>query len=91
MTAQRTWAGIVSVWLLAGVAAMLVAVVSTGDLRFSWLLLALALCSLITFMIQLSTHRKVGFIDRVGASIVGAFVIIGATGVYLSIASLVGG
>lgn len=91
MTAQRTWAGIVSVWLLAGVAAVLVAVVSTGDLRFSWLLLALALCSLITFMIQLSTHRKVGFIDRVGASIVGAFVIIGATGVYLSIASLVGG
>jgi hypothetical protein len=84
MTAQRTWAGIVSVWLLAGVAAVLVAVVSTGDLRFSWLLLALARCSLITFMIQLSTHRMGGFI-------VGAFVIIGATGVYLSIASLVGG
>ena len=91
MTAQRTWAGIVSVWVLAGIGAALVTVVSTGDARFSWLMLALAACSLVTFMIQLATHRKVGFIDRVGASIVGAFVIIGGTGVYLSIASLIGG
>ena len=91
MTAGRTWGGIASVWGLAVVGVVLVAVFSIGDLRFPLLSLALAACCLATFVIQLSTHRKVGFIDRVGASIVGALVIIGGTGLYLSIAAVLGG
>ncbi|GGE83379.1 hypothetical protein [Mycetocola zhadangensis] len=91
MTAGRTWGGIASVWALAVVGAVLVSVSSTGDLRFSLLALALAACCLVTFVIQLATTRKVGFIDRVGASIVGALVILGGTGLYLSIVALFGG
>lgn len=88
MTVGRTWTGIVSVWGVAVLAVVCVTVFATGDSRFTLLWLALAACSLVTFVIQLSTHRKVGFIDRVGASIVGALVIIGGTGVYLSLAAL---
>jgi hypothetical protein len=88
MTAGRTWSGIASVWVLAVVAVAFVTAFATGDARFSLLWLALAACCLVTFVIQLATHRKVGFIDRVGASIVGALVIIGCTGVYLSVAAL---
>ncbi|MFU8946148.1 hypothetical protein ACLRGF_05365 [Mycetocola zhadangensis] len=91
MTVGRTWAGIASVWALAVVCAVLVSTLSTGDLRFSLLFLALAGCALVTFVIQLATHRKVGFIDRVGASIVGALVVLGGTGVYLSVVALLGG
>jgi hypothetical protein len=91
MTAERTWGSIASVWALAVVGVVLVLLFSTGDSRFSWLSLALAGCCLTTFVIQLSTHRKVGFIDRVGASIAGALIVIGGTGVWLSLASLLGG
>ena len=91
MTAGRTWGGIASVWLLALIGTVLVAVFASGDFRFSWLWLVLAACMLVAFAIQLSTHRKVGFIDRVAASIVGAFLIIGGTGVAFSLTTLYGG
>ena len=91
MTPARTWGGIASVWLVAVVGALLVVLLPPDSSRLSWLWLALAACMLVAFAVQLSTHRKVGFIDRLGASIAGALVIIGGTAVSLSIAAVSGG
>ncbi|AWB87068.1 hypothetical protein C3E77_10880 [Mycetocola zhujimingii] len=91
MTPARTWGGIAAVWLVALVAAVAVALLPSESYRLSWLWLALAASMLVAFAIQLSTHRKVGFIDRLGASLAGSLVIIGGTAVALSVAVVSGG
>ncbi|MBG6239147.1 putative membrane protein [Mycetocola sp. CAN_C7] len=71
LTPSRSWREIFAVWGVALVGAILVAVFAPHDLRFTWLAIALAACTLLTFVLQLLTHQKVGFIDRLSISVVG--------------------
>lgn len=88
LTPSRSWRGILAVWGVALVGAILVSVFVPHDLRFTWLSLTLAACTLLTFVIQLLTHQKVGFIDRLSISIVGVVGILSVVAAILGLAML---
>jgi hypothetical protein len=88
MTPSRTWRGIFGVWGVALVGAILVAIFAPVGLRFTWLSLTLAACTLLAFVVQLLTHQKVGFIDRLSISVVGAVAILTVAAALLGLATL---
>jgi uncharacterized ion transporter superfamily protein YfcC len=74
------WTSILTVWGAAVVFAVVIGVVSEAHAYASWLALALAGCVIAALIAQLATQRKEGFVDRLAASVVGAFVILGLAG-----------
>lgn len=88
LTPSRSWRGILAVWAVALLGAILVLVFVHHELRFTWLSLTLATCTLMTFVIQLLTHQKVGFIDRMAISIVGVLGILTLAAAILGLATL---
>jgi hypothetical protein len=88
MTPSRTWRGIFGVWGVAVVGAILVAVFAPEGLSFTWLSLTLAACTLLAFVVQLLTHQKVGFIDRLSISVVGVVGILSVAAALLGLAAL---
>lgn len=67
---------VVPVWVLTVAATLVVAFVSPPDQYFTWLLITLAAVVLLTFAVQLSTLTKLGFVDRIMASLGGAVLIL---------------
>jgi hypothetical protein len=74
-----------AIWLLALVFAVVIAVVSEKEQYATWLSLALAGCVLGALVAQLATQQKDGFVDRLAASVGGAFVVLGVTGAILAL------
>ncbi|GAB3616357.1 hypothetical protein GCM10027416_09140 [Okibacterium endophyticum] len=72
----RTIGTVVTVWAVAIVGGVLAGIVASPDALFSWLAIVLAACVVLTFVLQLATHEKNGFILRVAASVTGAVVLI---------------
>lgn len=73
---------VLPVWLATVVGAVIIGVASPQGEYFTWLSVALAAAIVVTFAVQLATLTKVGFLDRVMASIGGATLILAvATGV----------
>ncbi|WP_411720697.1 hypothetical protein [Mycetocola sp.] len=88
MTPSRTWRGIFGVWGVAVAGAILVAIFAPVGLRFTWLSLTLAACALLAFIVQLLTHQKIGFIDRLSISIVGVVGVLAVAAALLGLATL---
>jgi hypothetical protein len=88
MTPSRTWRGIFGVWGVAVVGAILVAVFVPVGLRFTWLSLTLAACTMLAFIVQLLTHQKIGFIDRLSISVVGLVGILSVAAAPLGLGAL---
>lgn len=88
MTPSRTWRGIFGVWGAAVVGAILVAVFAPSGLHFTWLSILLAACTMLAFVVQLLTHQKIGFIDRLSISVVGIVGILSIAAALLGIAEL---
>jgi uncharacterized membrane protein YccC len=88
MTPSRTWRSIFGVWIVAVVGAILVAIFAPVGLRFTWLSLTLAGCTLLAFVLQLLTHQKVGFIDRLSITVVGVVGILTVAAALLGLAAL---
>jgi hypothetical protein len=74
-----------SIWLLALVFAVVIGAVSPAVQYASWLSLALAACVIASMCAQLATQQKHGFVNRLAASVSGAFVILAVTGGILAI------
>jgi hypothetical protein len=74
-----------AIWLLALVFAVVISVVSEKEQYATWLSLALAACVLGALIAQLATQQKEGFVDRLAASVAGAFVVLGVTGAILAL------
>lgn len=91
MTPSRTWRGIFGVWIVGVLGAVLVAVFAPVDLRFTWLSLTLAACTLLAFVVQLHTHQRVGFIDRLSISVVGVLAILTVAAALIGLAALFAG
>ncbi|RLP77382.1 hypothetical protein D9V32_02725 [Mycetocola tolaasinivorans] len=79
---------IVLVWVVALVAAILIWIFAPGVAAFSWLAVALAVVTMLTFVMQLRGGRKTGFIDRVAISIAGSVVILGVMSALMGIGKL---
>lgn len=73
---------VLPVWAATAVGSVIIGAVSPPAEQFAWLAVALAAAIVVTFAVQLATLTKVGFLDRVMASIGGAALILAlATGV----------
>ena len=67
---------LVTAWAVAAVIGVLVTVLVRGEDRFSWLVLAIGVSTLVTFALQLGTAQREGFISRVSFSVAGSVVVI---------------
>jgi hypothetical protein len=74
-----------SVWAVALVLGILIGSLSRPAAYASWLSLALAVCALLSFVAQLATQQKDGFITRLAATTTGSFVILGIIGAILAL------
>jgi hypothetical protein len=73
---------ILAVWVVALVSVVLVGLLAPADEYFSWLTIALAGTTLLTFVIQLAVSEKDGLVLRVMSSLGGSVLILGvATGI----------
>ena len=73
---------VVPVWVLTVIGAVVIGIANTGDSYLIWLPIALAAAVLLTFIVQLATLTREGFVDRIMASVGGAVLILAvATGV----------
>ncbi|SFO02577.1 hypothetical protein [Mycetocola miduiensis] len=88
MAPSRTWRGIFGVWGAAAAGAILVAVFAPSGLHFTWLSITLAACTMLAFVVQLLTHQKIGFIDRLSISVVGILGILSIAAALLGIGAL---
>ena len=70
------WKTIATVWLLAIVGAILTILFASSATAFSWISLTLAVCILVTLVLQIATGTKEGYVKRVTLSITGAIVIL---------------
>lgn len=68
-------AGVVAIWLVAAIAAVIVLVAVEPDARLGALALTLAGSVVLSFVVQLSVPEKRGFVTRLMASTVGAFAV----------------
>ena len=72
------------VWAAAVVAAVLIGIFALERTYTAWFGIALAACTVGALCIQLATREKQGFIDRLAASVAGAFVVLAiASGVFV--------
>ncbi|MEV8337022.1 hypothetical protein [Leucobacter sp. NPDC077196] len=67
---------LVLAWVAAAAMGTLVTLLTSPTDRFSWLVLAVGVATLITFALQLGTAQREGFISRVSFSVAGSVVII---------------
>lgn len=85
---DRSWLGVVSVWVVAILAAIAIGVFAEPDTRFAWLGVALAGSVLLTFAIQLAGGVTAGYLTRVSISVSGAVVVLVLCSIVIAIASL---
>lgn len=82
---------VLPVWVAAAIAAVIVGVTSPEGEHFTWLTVSLGAAVVATFALQLSTLTKVGFVDRMMASVGGVVVILAiATGVFALLSMMSG-
>lgn len=70
------WPRLVTAWVVAAILAALVVTLTPEALRFEWMVLAIGICTLVTFGLQLGTAKRAGFIMRLSLSVVGSVTII---------------
>jgi hypothetical protein len=88
---RRTLGGIIAVWVLAAVIAIVIGVLATPDWRGAWLAVGLGGCLIAAFAIQLWPGRSQGFTERVAASMLGAALVMGVISLGFGLAALVPG
>lgn len=85
---QRSWTGVIAVWVGAVIAAVAIGVLADEDAQFAWLGVALAGSVLLTFAIQLAGGVTAGYLTRVAISVAGAVVVLVLCSIVIGIAAL---
>ncbi len=88
---RRSFGGIVAVWVLAALIAIVVGIFASTEWRGAWLGVGLGGCLIAGFAIQLWSGRSQGFTERVAASVFGAAVVMGFISLGFGLAALVPG
>lgn len=88
---RRSTGGIVLVWAVAVVVALVIGVLASPPTRVAWMPLGFAGCMVLAFVVQLSGGRSDGFIQRVAASVLGALLAMGLVGLGFGLASMFDG
>lgn len=79
---------VIPVWVLVAIGAALVGIFTPAAEFGKWIPIVLAAAVLVTFSVQLATEEKVGFVNRVMASLGGSVVILAAATAILAVISL---
>jgi hypothetical protein len=75
---------VLPVWVLSLASAIVIGIVLPHGSHITWLPIALGVCVIVTFIIQLAIQRTEGFVNRAMASIGGAAIVLAAaTAVFL--------
>lgn len=80
---------IVTVWVVALLAAIAIGIFVPEQLRVSWLLVGFGGIVLASFAVQLWYGRTEGFIFRVASSVIGALLLLGVISAGFALAALV--
>jgi len=72
---RLTLSSVIPVWVIALVGAVLV-VARADRAPFTWMLVLLVVCVLVSFALQLATQTKDGLVERISIASSGAFVIV---------------
>ena len=83
--------GVVSVWVVALLGGIAIAIFVPFAQQAQWFVLALAGSLLLAFAVQLGYGRSTGFIQRVAASVLGALLALGLVSVAVGLAALTPG
>lgn len=86
---RRTFGGIVAVWIVAAVAAVVIGLIAPPDWRAAWVTVAFGGCLVLAFIVQLAYGRSQRFTERMAASVLGALVVMGLIGLGFGLATLV--
>lgn len=73
--------GVAAVWAVALAGGVLAAALLPVEYRLRGIAVVMAACVLLTFAIQLAVPQQKGFVDRLTASLVGAFLALAAVSV----------
>jgi hypothetical protein len=84
----RSTAGIVTVWVVALVAGIVVSVLAPDGWRSAGIALVLAGCLVLSFVVQLVGGRPHRFIQRMAISVAGSFLILGAVSLVVAIVAV---
>lgn len=88
LSPRRTFNGILAVWVVAAVLAVVIGMVAPSDWRAAWMPLGLGVCFFVAFGIQLWQGAAHGFIQRVAVSMLGAIAVMGLIGIGFGLATL---
>jgi hypothetical protein len=88
---RRTIGGVISVWVVAALAGIAIGLFVPPEWRAAWLTVALGGCLVLAFAVQLAYGRSQGFTERVGASILGALLVMGVISLGFGLAAIVPG
>lgn len=81
--------GIVAIWALGALLAALTGVFAPVAARATWLIVGLAVCLIVAFIVQLVGGRSHEFTQRVAISVFGALLTMGIVSLGFGLASLV--
>lgn len=85
---RRSMTGVIVVWVIAAVVAVLVGILAPEDWRAAWMGVGMGLVVPVAFAVQLWSGRSQGFIQRVALSTLGGLMVMGFIGVGLGLATL---
>ncbi|UNK71774.1 hypothetical protein [Microbacterium sp. H1-D42] len=80
--------GVIAVWAVSLVAALVLGFTLPAEVRTGWILIAFGGIVLLSFAVQLSYARPQGFIARVSASVGGALLLMGLVSAAFGISAL---
>lgn len=87
----RTLRTSIVLWVVAGIAAVLIGLFVPVDWRMAWMTVALGAGILLAFCVHLWGGRSKGFIDRVALSTGGMLLVMGIVSALFAVAAMIPG
>lgn len=88
---RRTIGGVIAVWVVAALGGIGVGLFVPAEWRAAWLTVALGVCVVLAFAVQLAYGRSQGFTERVAASALGALLVMGVISLGFGLAAIIPG
>lgn len=85
---RNAFHGVIAVWIVSLVTAVVLGIVLPEQARVDWLLIAFGGIVLLAFAVQLGYALAKGFIIRVATSVLGALVLMGLVSAAFGLAAL---
>ena len=85
---RRAFGGIVAVWVAAAIAGTIIGFFVPAEWRIAWLGVALGLCVVLAFAVQLAHGRSQAFVERVARSTLGSAIVLGVISLGFGLASI---